>query len=102
MIHDVYPLESGQGFSAEYKGDTFLIDELFGEDFLPYRFIVDVKIPPDQRDKVRMDKVKAIVDLEKPAHTLYYLKLTYVESRVDLQYMQIEVRSDIGINTVIG
>jgi hypothetical protein len=49
-----------------------------------------------------MDKVKAIVDLEKPAHTLYYLKLTYVESRVDLQYMQIEVRSDIGINTVIG
>jgi len=102
VIHDVYPLESGQGFSAEYKGDTFLIDELFGEDFLPYRFIVDVKIPPDQRDKVRMDKVKAIVDLEKPAHTLYYLKLTYVESRVDLQYMQIEVRSDIGINTVIG
>ncbi len=102
VTHDVYPLESGRGFSAEFKGDTFLVDELFGEDILPYRFIVDVKISPGERDKVRMDKVKAIVDLEKPAHTLYYLKLTHVESRAGFAPMQIEVRSDIGINTVIG
>jgi phage tail-like protein len=102
LINDVYPLVSGQEITADYEGDTFLIDELSGEDILPYRFIVDVKIPPDQRDKVRMDKVKAIVDLEKPAHTLYYLKLTYVESRVVFEPMQIEVRSDIGINTVTG
>lgn len=102
VVHDVYPITSGRGFEAEYRGDTFLVDELSGDDILPWRFVVDVKIPPDQRDKVRMDKVKAIVDLEKPAHTLYYLKLTLVESRARFEPMQIEVRSDIGINTVTG
>lgn len=102
VIHDVYPMASGRGFEAEYRGDTFLVDELSGDDILPWRFVVDVKIPPDQRDKVRMNKVKAIVDLEKPAHTLYYLKLTLVESRARFEPMQIEVRSDIGINTVTG
>jgi phage tail-like protein len=102
VICDVYPLTSASGITAEYSGDTFLIDELSGADFLPYHFIVDVKIPPDQNDKVKMDKVKAIVDLEKPAHTVYYLKLTDVEGRVTFSPMQIDVRSDIGINTVVG
>ncbi len=102
LVHDEYPLESAVGIKAVFKGDTFLVDELFGEDILPYCFIVDVKIPPDQRDKVRMDKVKAIVDQEKPAHTLYYLKLTHVDSRVDFKPMQIGVSSDIGIHTVMG
>lgn len=107
LIDDAYPLvcypaSHPDGLSAEYRGDTFLIDELAGEDFLPYHFIVDVKIPPEEKDHVKMDKIRAIVDLEKPAHTVYYLKLTYVESSLMLLPMQIEVRSDIGINTVIG
>lgn len=107
LIHDTYPVigvpeEHPEGVQAEYRGDTFLIDELEGEDYLPYHFIVDVKIPPEEKDHVKMDKIRAIVDLEKPAHTVYYLKLTYVESREMLSPMQIEVRSDIGINTIVG
>lgn len=107
LIDDAYPVMGfpdahPEGIQAEYRGDTFLIDELSGEDFLPYHFIVDVKIPPEEKDRVKMDKIRAIVDLEKPAHTVYYLKLTYVESHELLESMQIEVRSDIGINTVLG
>lgn len=107
LINDGYPLTGypqahPEGVSALYQGDTFLIDELVGEDYLPYRFIVDVKIPPEERDRVKMEKIRAIVDLEKPAHTVYYLKLTYVESHELFEPMQIEVRSDIGINTIVG
>jgi hypothetical protein len=46
--------------------------------------------------------VRAIVDLEKPAHTIYYLKLTPVVSAYALEPMQIEIRSTIGQDTYVG
>jgi len=81
-----------------YVGDTFLIEELE----LPYRFIVDVRGPAADVEQVEMDKVRAIVDLEKPAHTVYYLKRTPVVSEFVLQPMQIQVRSTIGQDTTVG
>ncbi|GAB6095360.1 hypothetical protein JCM14469_16120 [Desulfatiferula olefinivorans] len=96
------PDPDGPDISAQYRGDTVLIDETGDDDTMPYHFIVDVRIPPGERNQVTLDKVRAIVDLEKPAHTVYYLKLTDVEDREFLRPMQIEVTSDIGINTVPG
>lgn len=102
LIDDHYTLETGTGARVEYTGDTILVDE---ED-LPYRFIVEVRVPAEEikhgEIKKVMEKVRAIVDLEKPAHTLYYLKLTPVVSEYLLQPMQIGILSRIGIDTIIG
>lgn len=84
--------------SVDYRGDTFLI----GEIERPYRFIVDVRVPLAEVENVKFDKVRAIVELEKPAHTLYYLKLTPVVSQLTLQSMQIGLRSTIGLDTTAG
>jgi phage tail-like protein len=80
LIDDRYDLtysygdDFGQATKVTYGGDTRLIDEVE----LPYRFILDVRVPRSEIDNVKLDKVRAIVDLEKPAHTVYYLKLTPV------------------------
>jgi len=86
--------------TVEYQGDTFFIDEVAGEQ--PYRFIVDVRVPLEEVEQVKLDKVRAIIDLEKPAHTMYYLKLTPLASEHILHVMQIGIRSTIGVDTTIG
>jgi phage tail-like protein len=83
---------------VEYRGDTLLVDE----QELPYRFILRVRVPAADVAKVKLEKVRAIVNLEKPAHTVYYLKLTPVVSAYVLQPMQIEVRSTVGADTIVG
>lgn len=85
---------------VEYIGDTFLVDE----EELPYCFIVDARVSFDRMEDVKLDKVRAIVNLEKPAHTMYYLKLTPVVSEYVLHPMQIGIRPrcTIGLNTIIG
>ncbi len=85
--------------TARYHGDTVLVEE---EGEVPYRFIVDVTVPAEQLKTVRVEKIKAIVDLEKPAHTLYYLRLIPEKSGVRLNPLQIEIRSTIELDTVIG
>lgn len=90
--------EDGNEQTVQYRGDTILVDE----DELPYRFIVDVQVPQAEVENVKLDKVRAIVDLEKPAHTIYYLKLTPVVSVYRLEPMQIGIRSTIGLNTFVG
>ncbi len=97
LIDDRYSLTL-ETETVEYRGDTFLVDEVE----LPYRFVVDVRVPLADVDKVKLDKVRAIVDLEKPAHTMYYLKLTPVVSEYVLQPMQIEIRSTIGLDATVG
>jgi len=97
LADDEYKLDTVNG-DIRYRGDTFLVDE----EELPYCFVVDVKVSFDHMNDVQLDKVRAIVDLEKPAHTMYYLKLTQVSSAFILRPMQIEVRSRIGVDTVIG
>jgi phage tail-like protein len=85
--------------TVAYSGDTVLIDE---EEY-PYRFTVDVRVPLAGTEKFRvLDKVRAIVDLEKPAHTIYYLKLTPVVSAYVLESMQIGVHSTIALDTTVG
>ena len=73
LIDERYRLSIGaqsESQTVEYSGDTVLIDE---EEY-PYRFTVDVRVPLAQTEKFKMlDKVRAIVDLEKPAHTYYTL-----------------------------
>jgi phage tail-like protein len=88
---------TGEGeITAIYSGDTVLIDE---EKDIPYRFIVDVTVPPEKLKDVNIGKIKAIVELEKPAHTLYYLRL--IPKRV-VTSMQIAVHSTIAVDTTIG
>lgn len=98
LVEDIYTLEAPGGMQVQYTGDTFLVDEVE----LPYRFVVDVRVPSPDMEKVKLDKVRAIVELEKPAHTAYYLRLTPVVSRYLLRPMQVEVRSSIGVDTTTG
>jgi phage tail-like protein len=93
------PVEGADGVDSLYHGDTVLVEE---EGEAPYRFIVDVTVPRELLSTVRVDKIKAIIDLEKPAHTLYYLRLVPAETAEGLFPLQIEVRSTIEIDTVIG
>lgn len=92
------PVGGGEAVTAEYRGDTVFIDSVE----LPYRFIVDVVVDADKLDEVQVDKVRAIIDLEKPAHTLYYLRMIPTYREDALQAMQIEVRSTIGSDAVVG
>jgi len=92
------PVGGGDLVSAEYRGDTVFI----GETEMPYRFIVDVMVDAEKLHEVEVDKVRAIVDLEKPAHTLYYLRMIPVSRDETLDSMQIEVRSTIGFDAIVG
>ena len=86
--------------AVTYRGDTRLIGEATVEQ--PYCFIVDVRVPLAEVTQVKIDKVRAIVNLEKPAHTIYYLKLTPVIGEYVLQPMQLDLRSTIGVDSIIG
>lgn len=95
---------NGEAKTINYRGGTFLIEQAK----LPYRFIVNIHWPANsapqsqtELDK-RLTKVRAILDLEKPAHTEYYLKYTPTMIETVAQWMQIEVRSSIGLDTAIG
>lgn len=99
LIDEEYDLlleTDGGEESTTYYGDTVLVDEL-GD--LPYRFIVDVRVPIDEVENIKFNKVRAIVDLEKPAHTAYYLKLSTISRDYVLLPMQIGERSSIGVDT---
>jgi len=100
LIDARYVLDTGGEADVVYRGNSFLVDEVER----PYCFIVDVRAPRQdvEAGKVKLDKVRAIVDLEKPAHTLYYLKLTPVVSEYVLLPMQVQIRSTIEVDTTIG
>ena len=92
------PAGGGPPVIAEFAGDTVLV----GEEELPYRFIVDLRVPARELMTVNVDKVRAIVDLEKPAHTLYYLRLRPVAEEPLLETLQIEVHSTVGLDSTVG
>jgi phage tail-like protein len=56
----------------------------------------------EARQPGNVGRVRAIIDEVKPAHTIYYLRLTPVESDVRIEPMQIGVRSSIDVDTTIG
>lgn len=94
-----------QPAAVDYHGGTFLVDHIN----LPYRFIVHLQLPAaelqqveDPERDVKLARVRRILDLEKPAHTEYYLKLSPAVDRIPFQWMQIEVRSSIGLDTLVA
>ncbi len=103
LIDDRYmltgtPRAGGELVSAEFAGDTVFIDEVE----MPYRFIIIVRVSPDNKGEIKVEKVRAIVDLEKPAHTLCFIRLI-TEKKEDLfQPMQIEIHSTISVDTIVG
>jgi phage tail-like protein len=102
LIDERYTLHTGPDGTVTFCGDTFLVDEVREE--RPYRFIVDVRVPLADIEAVQLDKVRAILDLEKPAHTVYCLKLTPIVTEKELRAMQVQVpsRCDVGLTTTVG
>jgi phage tail-like protein len=89
--------------TVEYRGDTFLIDEVER----PYHFTLDIQTSsPEDWEKMRQPDsvraVRAIIDLEKPAHTVYYLRLPRMISDDALQPIQMGVHSTIGLDMTMG
>lgn len=64
---------------------------------LPHYFVVDALVPAsDVADLFRKRAIlRAILDLEKPAHTFYDL-------RIQVPTMQVGVTSRVGVDTVLG
>ena len=56
----------------------------------------------EARQPDNVGRVRAIVDEVKPAHTIYYLKLTPIVSEYRVQPMQVGVHSSIDVDTIIG
>lgn len=100
-VYDLTGILSGgtEAGAGVYAGDSVLIED---EGDIPYRFIVDVRVPSAVLAQVRVEKIKGIIDLEKPAHTLYYLRLNTEDPREALFPMQIAIRSTIETDTVLG
>jgi len=98
------PVKSGQD-AIDYNGGSFLIERIPA----PYHFIVHVKVPAadlQTQNKNVLDKklasIRRVLDLEKPAHTEYYLKVSPAPDGVPRQWMQIEVHSSIGLDTTVA
>ncbi|BAZ23376.1 phage tail protein [Kalymmatonema gypsitolerans NIES-4073] len=80
------------------KYSTIGVDTQIGGGAIPHFFYVNVTIapPPDQESLERQESIiRALIDLQKPAHTDYELKLFS-------EPMQIGVRSTVGRNTFLG
>lgn len=78
-------------------GNTLLgINTVVGEG-VPFYFLVKLSLPaPDPEAQLRQEQIaRAIIDQEKPAYTYYDLK-------IQVPTMQIQVRSTIGVDTVLG
>lgn len=101
IIEDLYTLTSGAD-TIEFTGDTFLVDSVEH----PYRFILDLGIPPEDweedRQPAKIRSIDNIVHEVKPAHTMYYLRLTENVVEPEPQGMQIGVRSTMDVDTTIG
>ena len=87
-------------------GGTLLI----GEMEQAYCFIVDIHglisslDEAANREKAErfLSKIRIILDAEKPAHTQYYLKFTPTAGKSRRRFMQVGVRSSIGLDTTLS
>ncbi len=110
-----YSTSTPAGSEQATFGGTYLVDRAKA----PYRFVVNVHGSPAELDSFvaqrpaagdfneaarakKRAKLMAILDLEKPAHTEYFLKFTPVVPEKSRQWMQIGVHSSIGLDTTIG
>jgi phage tail-like protein len=72
------------------------------EDKKHTKFIVyDPKAQLPPFDKV-IKRLHAVLDAERPAHTLYYLKITPMARESRRRFMQVGVRSSIGADTLLS
>ncbi|MFO7632011.1 MAG: phage tail protein [Caldilinea sp.] len=101
LVDDLHRLTSSDGITVDYRGDGVLVEDVR----LPYRFIVQLSIPAERYAQLVtprwLRKVRDIIQMEKPAHTLYFLKITKHRGLLHLDPMQIGVRSTIGMDTTI-
>jgi phage tail-like protein len=97
----------GSSETETLRGGAFLIEETEAA----YRFIVILKAlglqyhaDPGAVEKLAAiaKKVHAVLDAEKPAHTLCYLKITPMARESRRRFMQVGVRSSIGADTLLS
>lgn len=95
---DTYP-------SDTYVGGTFLIEEVAQA----YSFIVNIRgldlphNPQEEQEFAKpLGKIRLILDAEKPAHTQYFLRFAPATDKREPRWMQIGVRSSIGLDTTIA
>ncbi len=65
----------------------------------PHYFQVTINLPSDLTDEARgrqIEITRAVIDLEKPAHTFYDLTFQGIPA------LQIGVRSTVGVDTLLG
>ena len=98
---DPGPKLTYMGEPVFYTGDTRCITEVKR----PYSFIVRLLLTPADfatlATPARLNKVKAIIELEKPAHTICYLRLDHYRPQPAFSPMQIGVQSTIGLDTYL-
>lgn len=101
LADDLYLLTTADGASIEYRGDGVLVEDVK----LPYRFVVRLLIPDERYAQLVtprwLRKVRDIIQMEKPAHTIYFLKVLKYRVQPHLDPMQIGVRSTIGLDTTV-
>ena len=102
LVDDRYAITTEAGEQVEYRGDSLLVEEVS----LPYRFVVRLWVPAERYDALVtphwLRKVRGIIELEKPAHTLYTLRVQRQRVTPQLRPMQIGVRSTIGMDTSVS
>ena len=102
LVDDLHTLTARDGTLIEYRGDGRIIEDTP----LPYRFVVRLHVPSTHYAQLVtprwLRKVRGIIHLEKPAHTIYHLRVLRHKALPALAPMQIGVRSTIGLDTNIG
>lgn len=98
---DPDPTVTYTGGPVIYTGDTRLITEVKRH----YCFIVRLLLSRAEFAALatpeRLSKVRVIIEQEKPAHTLCYLRLDHYHPKPALSPMQIGVQSTIGLDTYL-
>jgi phage tail-like protein len=86
------------GSARSVVGGTLLA----GEAPRPYSFIVEIRTRPDQPfSPAREQRLRNLLETEKPAHTQYYLRFKPAAGRARRGRMQIGVRSSVGLDTTV-
>lgn len=101
LVDDLYTLTTEDGATIEYRGDGVLVEDVKS----PYRFVVRLLIPAARYAQLVtprwLRKVRDIIQMEKPAHTSYFLKVLKHRDLPHPEPMQIGVRSTIGLDTTV-
>lgn len=84
----------------ENSGQTRHEQAANGQDAQPWLTAIDTALAQERRRAQR--KIQAILDLEKPAHTAYFVRFSPEVSKARIQFMQVGVRANIGMDTTIA